>query len=156
MKNMGTIENRKTDIGERIRDFFTGYEERYAQALAGDLDVEATASAFADAFIEANPMGVNAGKNDEEFKNQIPKGMEFYRKIGTRTMEVDAVSITTLDDHHHMAKVHWKSVYDKNGKDIKIEFDVIYLLQDIDQMLKIFAYITGDELGVMKEYGLID
>ncbi len=37
-----------------------------------------------------------------------------------------------------------------------IEFDVFYILQDINNELTIFAYITGDEQGVMKEHGLID
>ena len=147
----------KATIQNRINQFFTAYEKRYADALAGSIDVEATAAVFADAFIEANPFGVQAGKNDEELRKVIPEGMEFYRKIGTKSMEVDSVSITPLDPLHYLAKVHWRATYAKKDKsELLIEFDVIYFLQDINQELKIFAYITGDERGVMKEHGLID
>ncbi|HVK47753.1 MAG TPA: hypothetical protein VM488_07920 [Pseudobacter sp.] len=144
-------------LQSRIRDFFTAYEQRYAAGLEGKTDVEGTAAVFTDQFIEANPFGVSAGANDEQFRKAIPEGMEFYRKIGTRSMELDTVAITPLDANHHMAKVHWKATYVKEGKDeLVIEFDVIYLLQDIDGALKIFAYITGDEQGVLKEHGLIN
>ena len=146
-----------TSIENRIKQFFADYENRYAAALAGSIDVEATAAAFAAEFIEANPFGVQAGKNDEEFRKVIPQGMDFYRKIGTKSMEVDNLSITTLDPFHYLAKVHWRATYARKEKDdLLIAFDVIYFLQDIDQELKIFAYITGDERGVMKEHGLID
>jgi hypothetical protein len=157
MKNTASTNLEKESIKSRIRDFFTAYEKRYAEALNGNIDVEATAAVFAEAFIEANPFGVSAGKNDDAFRKAIPQGMEFYRKIGTRSMEVDSVAITPLDASHHMAKVHWRATYAKKDKeDLVIEFDVFYLLQDINHELKIFAYITGDEQGVMKEHGLIE
>lgn len=84
-------------IGDRIRDFFTAHEQRFSQALAGKVDVESTAAAFTDSFLEASPKGVMVGTNDAHFREKIPAGMEFYRKIGTRRMEVVAVSITALD-----------------------------------------------------------
>lgn len=156
MKNTTSTIDSPVSIQNRIRDFFTAYETRYAEALAGHTDVEQTAGAFADDFIEANPFGVQGGKNDASFRKAIPEGMEFYRKIGTQSMEVDSVAITPLDASHHMAKVHWKATYAKDDKPAQvIEFDVIYLLQDIDETLKVFAYITGDEQGVLKEHGLI-
>ncbi len=96
MKNTATPTREKESIQSRIKDFFTDYEKRYAEALSGNIDVEATAAVFADAFIEANPFGVNAGKNDEAFRKAIPEGMEFYRKIGTQSMEVGSVAITTV------------------------------------------------------------
>ncbi len=37
------------------------------------IDAEATAAAFADCFVEASPVGINCGKNDETFLAQIPK-----------------------------------------------------------------------------------
>lgn len=151
------MKQEKTTIQNRVNRFFSAYEKRYADALAGSIDVEATAAVFADAFIEANPFGVHAGKNDEELRKVISQGMEFYRKIGTKSMEVVTVSVTPLDPLHYLAKVHWRARYEKKDKpDLLIEFDVIYFLQDINQELKIFAYITGDERGVMKEHGLID
>jgi hypothetical protein len=52
--------------------------------------------------------------------------------------------------------VHWRSFYTKkDGREELIEFDVIYFVQMRDEKPKIFAYITGDEQGVLREKGFI-
>ncbi len=71
-------------------------------------------------------------------------------------MKIASLDITLLDDLHSMVKVHWQAIYNKkNGSEESIDFDVIYFVQMIDDQLKIFAYITGDEQGVLRERGLI-
>ena len=84
---------------------------------------------------------------------------EFYRKIGTQSMNITDRQITQLDEFHWMVKVHWKAEYlTRAEKRETIEFDVIYFVQILndDETPKIFAYITGDEQRVMREHGLID
>ena len=145
-----------TNISNEAEVFFKYYEDRVNKALSGSVDVEGTANAFADFFIEANPFGVQCGKNDEQFRAQIPKGLEYYKSIGTVSMKVEDLTTTRLDEFHAMVSVHWKALYNKkDGNEEIIEFDVIYFLQTINQQLKIFAYITGDEQGVLKERGII-
>lgn len=139
----------------RIAGFFEAYAARFAGALKGIDDVEDTAAAFADCFIGANPHGVMCGKNDDAFRRQIPRGNELYRSLGTSEMSVAGVDSSRLDDNHYMAKVFWHSVYRKAGREVVIDFSVIYLLQDINDKLSIFAYITGDEQAVLKEHGLL-
>ncbi|HWR25053.1 MAG TPA: hypothetical protein VN278_02355 [Methanosarcina sp.] len=144
------------NINRRLEEFFREYEARFNRALAGTVDAEATANAFADCFIEANPSGVLCGKNDDQFRNIIPQGYEFYKKIGTKSMSIDSVKISLLDEYHSMAKVHWHALYGKSdGSEERIEFDVIYFVQILEEKPKIFAYITGDEQGVLREKGLI-
>lgn len=141
-----------------LEKFFADYEARVNRALGDipEVDVEATAGAFADCFIEANPNGVVCGKNDEELRAAIPKGMEFYRSIGTKSMKVVSLMPTQLDEYHVMAKVHWKASYvKKDGRKELIEFDVIYLVQMRESIPKIFGYITGDEQKVYRERGLV-
>jgi hypothetical protein len=60
----------------QMEDFFAAYAAGFNRALADvpEIDVEATAGAFADCFIAANPNGVSCGKNDEQFRAQIPEG----------------------------------------------------------------------------------
>jgi hypothetical protein len=150
-------------LKQKIKAFFQDYEDRFARALEGDNkiegavdDIEGTVNAFAENFIEANPAGVIVGKNDESFRKMIPKGNEFYRSIGTRSMKIRDIEITMLNDYHVLATVDWDSRYERtDGKSIAIEFQVIYLLQYRDDALKIFAYITGDEQKALKEAGLI-
>lgn len=140
-----------------IYDFFAAYEQRFNAALQGDTDIEGTAGAFASFFVEASPAGIHGGSNDSEFRKKIPQGMDFYRSIGTYSMEILSQEVTQLDHLHFMVKIHWKATYrNKDNTELDIEFDVIYFLQLQEGALKIFAYITGDEDKVMREHGLIN
>jgi hypothetical protein len=142
---------------QNIKSFFDAYAARFNDSLQGrGLDVEATAAAFANCFVEASPVGIICGENDDEFRAAIPKGHEFYKSIGTRSMSIVSSEITELDKFHTMTKIHWSAAYEtKNKKKEIIDFDVIYFLQHKDDLLKIFAYITGDEKKVLKERGLV-
>lgn len=142
---------------EIIKKFFAAYAARMNEALNDPpkIDAEATAAAFAGCFVEASPAGIICGKNDEAFLEQIPKGYEHYKNIGTRSMNITSLEITPLDELHAVAKVHWDSNYvRKDKKEIRIEFDVFYFVQMKADIPEIFAYVTGDEQKVMKEYGL--
>ncbi len=146
------------DVQDVLEAFFGEYEARLNRALVDPaaVDVEATVSAFAPCFIEANPAGVICGKNDEQFLAAIPKGYEFYRAIGTQYMRILSKAITVLDDYHAMVKVHWVAAYKKqDDHEVQIEFDVIYFVQLINETPKIFGYITGDEQKAYQELGLL-
>ncbi|RPE08278.1 hypothetical protein EGT74_14550 [Chitinophaga lutea] len=138
---------------QQLEKFFAAYEQRFNDVLNDKpADVDATAAAFAEYFVESSPAGVMGGKNDEKFKEQIPKGNEFYKKIGTLSMKIGTLDITRLDDFHAIAKVHWLSSYKENKN---IEFDVFYIVNLVGDEPKIFAYITGDEQKVLQENGLV-
>ena len=143
---------------ERLERFFADYAERFNRALAEPpvVDVEGTAAAFAGCFVEASPRGVTCGKNDDTFRATIPQGAEFYRSIGTTSMRITSLEVTPLDGYHTMAKVRWDSRYrKKDGREERIEFDVIYLVQTLGDTTKISAYITGDEQKALREKGLL-
>jgi hypothetical protein len=147
------MENRE----KKIDDFFAAYEKRFNDFLSGKLpDIDGTANSFAECFVEASPGGVNCGKNNEDFKLAIPKGYEFYKSIGTQSMDIMSKEITLLDDYHAMVKINWRALYIKKNNDKEvIEFSVFYFVQMKDEQIKIFSYITGDEQKVLKERGLI-
>ena len=141
---------------EEIKQFFKVYEERFNKALAGDDDIAGTAGAFAACFIGANPNGVMCGSNNEDFRKNIPAGNAYYRSIGTKRMQIKHMDIMSLDEIHYSARVSWHSEYErKDGREISIDFDVIYMLQYIGNSPKIFAYITGDEQAELQKHGLI-
>jgi len=122
----------------------------------GVADAEKVAACFANCFIEATPAGVICGKNDEQFRQAIPQGYDFYKSAGITAMDITGKEITQLDEHHAMARIHWRSLFTrKNGITGGIDFDVIYFLQDLGNGLKIFAYITGDEKKALRDSGLI-
>jgi hypothetical protein len=151
----------KNDTAEtlknKIETFFNHYEDRMNKALRGETpDIDDVTQSFADCFIEASPLGVICGKNDAEFKKQIPKGYEMYKSIGIGSMNILSTEIILLNQLHIMANVNWRSNYvKKDNSKGAIEFNVIYLLQEKDGKHKIFAYITEDEQKALKEHGLI-
>ncbi len=145
-----------SDIREQIRRFFDNYAGRINKALADrpEVDVEGTVNAFTDSFIEASPKGVHAASR-EDFRAHVAKGLDHYRSIGTKSMNVKALTVTPLDDFHVMVKVDWQAFYvKKDGSDLALDFPVIYMLQTLDDTPKIFAYISGDEEKAYQEHGL--
>lgn len=145
------------NASESIRDFFSDYESRFNDAINGKEDIDGTVNSFETYFLQASPAGVNCGKNDESFREAIPKGNAYYKSIGTKSMKISKLDITKLYDLHYMVKVYWDSLYEKKDKKmISIAFDVIYFLRAKEDEWKIFLYITGDEQKVLKENGLIE
>jgi hypothetical protein len=143
-------------LSQKIENFFKAYEQRFMDGLKGKVDVNGTIASFAECFMESSPVGVNCGRNDAKFREVIPKGYEFYKSIGTQSIKILSKEITVLDEFHMMCKVHWQSKYlTKDKKEEVIDFDVFYFLRYLNDELKIFAYITGDEQKVLKERGLV-
>ncbi|RKS25381.1 hypothetical protein CLV94_0411 [Flavobacterium endophyticum] len=139
-----------------IETFFNHYEKRVNDALIGKkIDADEATDSFADCFIESSPLGVICGKNDAEFKKQMLKGYEFYKKIGITSMDILSKEITVLDEYHVMAKIYWRSNYQKDKATGKIDFEVTYFLNFKDGNHKIFAFIIGDEEKALKEHGLV-
>lgn len=140
---------------EVIKQFFANYAEHFNRSLAGEhVQAKEVADSFAEHFVEASPHGVNGSKNGLMFRWMIPSGFAHYKKIGTRSMNIENVEVETIDLKHALAKVHWDTSYEKDGKSDHIEFDVTYLLHFEGAKPKIFAYITGDEAQVLKDHGL--
>jgi hypothetical protein len=140
----------------KLETFFSEYEKLYNGSLTGEADIESTVRSFAQYFVEASPVGIIGGKNDDEFRKRIPQGFAFYKGIGTESMNIRSKEISSLDELHQMTKVGWTAkCRKKDGKEEVIDFTVIYFTQLQNGEPKIFAYITGDEQKVLKERGLI-
>lgn len=141
---------------ELIHQFFDDYVRRFNDALHTDTpDIEGIAASFASCFVQATPAGVLCSSNDAHFREVLPRGYAFYRSIGTVSMKIGSRIITPIDEHHAMVKIHWQSLYRKQDDSrIEIGFDVHYFVQVLDNAVKIFAYVTGDEQKVFEEKGL--
>jgi hypothetical protein len=139
----------------QVKALFQRYENAMNQALAGKPDLEETATFYAAAFIAATPTGVMAGKNDEALKRIMDQGYSHYRAIGTKAMHVRNIRVSPIDDHYGIAHVAWIATYIRKDKsNVTIDFDVHYLVQQLDDALKIFGWISGDEQAVLKAHGI--
>ncbi len=146
-----------TTTAERLERFFADYEARTNRALADpdDVDLDATAAAFAEWFVAASPAGVGGGRSGETLRDAIPVGLDLYRRIGTTAMQVRSLETTEIDALHAMCRVGWEARYErKDGRRLTTAFDVVYLLQLRDTGPVIFAWIAGDEQARHRELGL--
>lgn len=86
----------------------------------------------------------------------LARGYAFYRLIGTRRMTAKRVESTRIDANHMMAKVFYCAEYRKpDGSDLRLEFDVTYFLDVSTTKPKIFGVVSGDEMGLYRQHGLI-
>jgi hypothetical protein len=141
-----------------IDDFFSTYELNFNKGLSEGITSvsEAIISSFSNCFVESSPAGVMCGTNDDGFLQEIEQGLQFYKKIGSQSMKITSKEITDLDDLHSMAKIGWRYTAIKDGREVVIDFQNIYMLVIQNNQPKIFAYIAGDEQRALKENGLMD
>ena len=136
--------------------FFENYAAAFNRSLGEIVDSAGLTAAFAHSFIGASPAGLQAGANDESFRAVLHQAYAFYRQIGTREMQMLGVEATAIDALHHMVRVHWRWIgRRKSGDTAEIDFDVSYLLQTQDDGPRIFAFVSGDEMAVFREHGVI-
>lgn len=139
-----------------VRKLFERYERFFNRSLDGDMDPDEIAALYASEFIGAAPGGVMTGKNDERLRQVMAQGYARYRAIGTREMRIRDVRLSPIDEHHCLAHVGWTAVYARRDQaDVAIDFEVHYLVQQLDGEPKIFGWVSGDEDAVLKEHGII-
>jgi len=139
-----------------VRAFFQRYENSFNQALRGDMDMDQVADFYAAEFIAASPAGVAAGKNDDQLKQVMAEGYARYRAMGTKDMRIRDVVIALIDEQHCVAYVAWTATYAREGKpDVAIDFDVHYLVQELDSGPKVFGWVAGDEQALLQKHGII-
>ncbi|HEY9868927.1 MAG TPA: hypothetical protein V6D08_07155 [Candidatus Obscuribacterales bacterium] len=129
---------------EALDRFFSEYERTVNSGLAEPeaTDGKANAEAFADCFFEASPAGIVCRRNDADFRARLPQGFEFYKKLGTSSMKILSLLPAQLDEHHWTVKIRWGTVFREEAA--AVEFDVIYLVQDISGRIKIIGCIAGE------------
>ncbi|WP_395711270.1 nuclear transport factor 2 family protein [Reyranella sp.] len=139
-----------------VRTLFERYESVFSRSLAGDLDLDEVAALYASEFIAASPAGVRAGKNDDHLRQAMIQGYAHYRAIGTKGMRIRHVRLSPIDDHHCVTHVAWTVTYARRDQpDVAIDFDVHYLVQQLDGEPKVFGWVSGDEQALLRERGIV-
>src|SRR5262245_44607023 len=122
-----------------VKALFERYEKLFRMALKDAVDMDQVVCSYAAAFVAASPAGVSVGQNDEHLKQVMRQGFERYRRIGTKDMRLRNVRTTPIDERHCLAHVAWTAIYDRSEKpDVSIDFDVHYLVQQLEEVPKIF------------------
>jgi hypothetical protein len=138
-----------------VRKLFERYERVFNASLHGDVDMDEVTALYASEFIAASPAGVMTGKNDEQLRQAMVQGYARYRAIGTKEMRIRGLRISPIDEHHCVAHIAWRASYvRKDQADVVIDFDVHYLVQQLDAEPKVFGWISGDEQALLREHGI--
>lgn len=141
---------------ESVRQLFARYERLFMEGFAGTADMEDVATLYASEFIAASPAGVVTGRNDAELRRVMREGYERYRAIGTREMRMRGIRVSPMDDRHCVAHVAWTATYARDGApDTAIDFDVHYLVQQLDGISRVFGWVSGDEQALLRQHGIV-
>lgn len=139
-----------------IAEFFDGYVDAFNRSLGETVDTAGIQRHFSSCFVGAGPQGAQCGQNDEQFTEMLQQGYAFYRQVGTRGMAVRDVTTTPIDDAHWLARVAYRAHYTKpNGEPLDLDFEVSYMLAERGETYEIFAFVTGDEMALYREHGLL-
>jgi hypothetical protein len=134
-------------MDDATRKLFAEYE----RAL-DTLEIEKQAPLFAEHFISAGPNGSIAQGHDE-FMQMSGQAADFYRSMGQTGAKILSMKETPISDQYTLVTIHWGVTFEKTG-DKPIEFDVSYIVQNIDGNPKILLFITHqDEELAMQELG---
>ncbi|MDP9606490.1 nuclear transport factor 2 family protein [Variovorax sp. NFACC27] len=140
-----------------LRDFFLRYGREFNEGLAGRLNRRALSDLYAEAFIASAPAGVVIGRNDSEFARATSEGFRRYQDTGMKRMELEGVTVSSIDALHAIAHAAWNAVYTVEGGEKSIRFTNTYLLRlDALGALRVFGWITGDEEEAMRKHGIGD
>jgi len=139
-------------------EFFHRHADTFSRILTGELDATRLGDSYAESFVAASANGiVQAGHHDERFSEALRDSTEFYRRIGTRRMQVRGVQPQALDDEHDQVRVAFRTDHRRpDGHELGLEFEVTYLLQRREGGPRIFAFVTGDEMALYRAHGLVD
>jgi hypothetical protein len=85
----------------------------------------------------------------------MAQGYAHYRAIGTKDMRIRDVRLSPIDDLHCVAHVAWTATYRREDQpDVAIDFDVHYFVQKLNEDLKVFGWVSGDEQAVLRKHGI--
>lgn len=141
---------------DTIEQFFKRYERFFMQSLNGEIDGNEISELYAKEFIAASPVGVLTGKNDSSMQQALAQGYEQYPRIGTKEMHIRGINISPIDEFHCVSHVAWTAVYASDDKpETEIDFDVHYLIQELNGKPRIFGWISRNEQELLRQYGII-
>jgi hypothetical protein len=133
----------------KLKKLFDAYEKAYSE-----LDLETTATFFADTFISAGPKGTIA-QSKNEFLSKAKQAADFYRSVGLEHGKILSTKEIPLGDHHSIIAVHWGVTFRKTG-DKLVEFDVSYIVDKTGPEPKIVMFVAHqDEEEAMKKLMLL-
>lgn len=141
---------------EIVERFFHDYERHFNAAIGdGGADVDAIVALYAPEVIGAAPAGVMTARNDETFATAIARGFARYHELGARRARIRQIELDPIDDIHGLAHIGWTMTFGRDDEtETGIDFEVHYLVREIDGTATVFGWISGDEQDALRQNGI--
>lgn len=141
---------------ESISLFFDDYTTRFNRILKGETPEDSgIAHCFADCWLAAMPGHLTCCKSDAESQAILAGSYAFYRSTGMISARIGSKTITLLDQHHALVKIHWQSLFEHpEGRREEVGADAHYLVQVNETQVLLIAAITANEPQLLAAKGL--
>lgn len=133
-----------------IKQFFNEYASASLSGKANQV-----AAFYAQQFMAATKDSSATFENDQKFIAWLNGVFEFNKKFGLQKMEVKLGDSLPIGNYFYKVTVTWETVFAKRP-DEKINFDIHYILNRVNDNFKIVLYISEeDQEELMKNKGLL-
>jgi len=133
---------------DQLDNLFKEYETAF-----DELDLKKISGYCADSFISAGPKG-SIAQNRKEYEKKTEQAIKFYKSVGRNSARIISKRVMPICNEYSMVVVRWGVTFEKTGSK-QIEFDVSYIIQEIEIHPKIILLISHeDEEASMKKLGL--
>lgn len=138
------------------RAVFSRYADALNRSLAGSDEIDAIRQFYAETSLALGTDATLKAAANEELGTILAHVHDFYVRVKVQSMAVERVEVSELAARHDRVQVHFVARYLVRGEQVAIPFSVTYLCQQRDDGPKIFGFIAGDEMAVLRQHGIID
>lgn len=135
---------------------FVRYADALNRSLSGSDEIGTIRSFYAETSLALGQDGSMKAASNEELGAILAHVHEFYVRVRVQSIAVERAEVSELAPRHHRVLVHFVARYLLKGSEVAIPFWVTYLCQEREDGPKIFAFIAGDEMALLRQHGIID
>lgn len=130
---------------EEVEKFVNGYADAVQK-----MDIKNIASHFHDRFILSTQKHDWIISNNDEFKSNLAKSFDGYKKLGAQVCKKVAHDIVEFQSNHCLANIEWGLFDDKSS--VLVSFDITYCIKKMDKDFKFIFVVAHNETERIEEY----
>lgn len=139
-------------ITQQITAFFERYENAVNEGQA-----ETIAQSYFETYIAADPQGVEAISNNDEYRQALEQRTPYLREqLGFQNATLTVEAVRDLAPLHVIADVRWNMYFEPSEQDpITSTFMISYIVRLVNDKSEIVMYVSHEnEEAVMRRDGI--
>lgn len=129
----------------KIKEFIDGYADAVLK-----IDIEKITSHFHDRFVLSTQKDYWYISNNDEFKSNLAKSFEGYKKLGVRFCKLTKFDIIDFQSNHCFVNAEW-GLFDSDSN-LLVRFDISYCIKEMYRNFKYVFVIAHNETERIEEY----